>query len=450
MEEIARLARCCAFNAVYGKKQAPADECDQGVTIILEGEMNTWLSFNPETLTGVFETSDLLRQGIDCIRQGRYIEGAACFALAREHLSPELVHCTAAIDMFMQGHAHYLLAQQALHQASHSFAEADAEQQKRLVALEELLPALHESTVTASQPDAKVLASDNSRENPLPQTHQQLSSDSSSEELPSNEDDSAFPRLYITCFGRFEVRRSGKPVTLCSSRSGQCILRYIIAKPGHYARSDILQALLWPEDEPEVAQRKLHIAISALRRSLSAGHSGESGYSYIVCKNRTYYFTPPGILQTDVDEFLSFYQAGQQKSDQRIAYYEKACRLYTGSFLTEDIYADWPYLQREQLSNIYLNMCRALIDHYFHSKRYEDAIKWITAILAENRCDEAAHQQLIRIYAAQGRRHEALQQFQRCERLLRDELGVEPMPETVLLLQQLLVAGDSNSSKEKI
>ena len=116
----------------------------------------------------------------------------------------------------------------------------------------------------------------------------------------------------------------------------------------------------------------------------------------------------------------------------------------------EDIYADWSSLQREQLSNIYLSMCRVLADHNVQIKRYEDATRWVTAILAENRCDETAHQQHIRIYAAQGRRHESLQQYQRCERLLRDELGVEPLPETLLLLQHLLATEDSNKSKEKI
>ena len=41
------------------------------------------------------------------------------------------------------------------------------------------------------------------------------------------EDNSTFPALYITCFGRFEVRRLGKSIDLCSSRNGQIILHYL-------------------------------------------------------------------------------------------------------------------------------------------------------------------------------------------------------------------------------
>jgi DNA-binding SARP family transcriptional activator len=102
------------------------------------------------------------------------------------------------------------------------------------------------------------------------------------------------------------------------------------------------------------------------------------------------------------------------------------------------MYADWSLLQREQLSQTYLTMCRALANYYLDNTNYEDAAKWAKAILKENRCDEAAHRQLIQIYAAQGRRSEALQQYQRCERVLREELEVQPLPETVRLLQALL------------
>src|SRR5258708_9101930 len=49
--------------------------------------------------------------------------------------------------------------------------------------------------------------------------------------------------LSITCFGHFAVRRSGKPITLCSNRCGQRILRYLISQPGCHATSDMLQRM---------------------------------------------------------------------------------------------------------------------------------------------------------------------------------------------------------------
>ena len=43
---------------------------------------------------------------------------------------------------------------------------------------------------------------------------------------------------------------------------------------------------------------------------------------------------------------------------------------------------------------------------------------------------EESHRQLIETHAALGNRAEALQAFERCRRLLRDELGTSPSPET--------------------
>jgi len=39
---------------------------------------------------------------------------------------------------------------------------------------------------------------------------------------------------------------------------------------------------------------------------------------------------------------------------------------------------------------------------------------------------ETAHYTLIEIHLAEGNRSEACRQFERCRRMLRDELGVEP------------------------
>ncbi len=351
-----------------------------------------------------FSPFSLLRSGLNCIRQGRYADGVAFFALARERLAPDQMQLAAVLDTFISGYRSYWQAQQVLQQASKHFAEVDAEQQVQIAVLEKLLP-----------------TSMRDRDTNL------------------NEDSEALPALDITCFGRFEVRRLGQPIVLCSNRNGQAILRYLVAQPERYATMDMLMEVLWPEDEPEVAHHKLQVAASALRRSLNRGYAPDAGGGYILCKNRGYQLNPLVMLRTDADEFLELYQAGQQSSGSAMAaHYERACNLYTGTFLSEELYADWSFIQRDQLCRTYLAMCSALAEHYLEAGRYEDAVKWTTEILKENRCDEAAHRQLMRAYAALGRRSDALRQYQSCVRILDDELGAQPMPETVKLFHAIL------------
>src|SRR5262249_42003781 len=129
---------------------------------------------------------------------------------------------------------------------------------------------------------------------------------------PFSKDGDTLPALDVTCFGRFEIRRLNRPVPLCANRCGQKILRYLVVQPERRATVDVLMALLWPDDEPEVARPKLHSAISALRRSLNQGYPCDPGSGYIVCKNRVYALNPAVMIRTDVDEFQQCYQAERQ------------------------------------------------------------------------------------------------------------------------------------------
>src|SRR2546421_4294427 len=107
-------------------------------------------------LTVELESSSLvslLERGLQCARQGRYVEGLTFFALARERLSPDQAHLAAALDAFTHSHKIYSRDQEELLQASRHFARADAEQQVQIAALENLLLILLEETNKVT-PDA--------------------------------------------------------------------------------------------------------------------------------------------------------------------------------------------------------------------------------------------------------------------------------------------------------
>jgi DNA-binding SARP family transcriptional activator len=415
--------------------------------------MESSLSSNQVTPTAASEALSLaflLKRGIDCTRQGSYVEGAAFFVLARERLTPDQMHLAIVLDAFLQSHSSYWQAQQSLHFASKRFAAADSEHQTCLLAIEKLLPPLDDKAEQGAQSQLSQPL-DDQLQHQQPRLHL-LSTDykrsdftivgSSAQEFLHDAGD-PLPDLYITCFGHFGVKRSEQPIVLCHSRNGQAILRYLVAQTGYRATVDRLMDALWPQDAPEIARRKLQVAASAARRSLNGGYHCGPGEGYILCRDGFYEFNPLVTIHTDVDEFLSLWQAGRQAIDaESIALYERACNLCSGPFLVEDTYADWSSTRREQLKQNYFSMCRALAGYYLEVRHYEDAVKWTSAILREDRCHEAAHRQLIRIYVAQGCRSEALQQYYRCERILSQELGVQPMSETMDLLQVILNSPD--------
>src|SRR5436309_1207305 len=209
-----------------------------------------------DTLVVASETSSpgrLLESGFLCVRQGRYVEGLTFFALARERLSPDQEHLAAELDAFIQSHKTYLRAQEELLRASKRFARADAEQPVQIAALENLLSILPvemnkvSHNVNGLQQNARgnrllhVLRSSsedfNGHQLSMQSPQRTAENNKGNQSLPPSplEKNTSLPALYITCFGRFEVKRLGTSVVLCSNRHGQTILRYLVAQSEHRA-----------------------------------------------------------------------------------------------------------------------------------------------------------------------------------------------------------------------
>jgi DNA-binding SARP family transcriptional activator len=388
---------------------------------LLEGKMNMPLALKTQTSMDILETisvASLIKRAIDYFQQERYTEGMTLLTLAGEHLTPDQIQLATLLEVLRQECTKYSHLQQRLQEMSARFIEVHAELQASMATLSSLRSTLLLETNSQHSSHTSVYA-----DRPLKQV--------------SVEDDRTNPPLYAICLGPFEVRRLGVALALCTNRNGQAILHYLVAQSDHSATVDTLMALFWPDDSAEVALHKLQVTVSILRRSLQPEHDIHGGY--ILCKQGVYQLNPSVPWHSDVEEFLAFYQAGRKASENAVAsYYERACSLYRRPFLLEDLYADWSFPRREHLRQIHREMCSALATHYLETGSYEQASRWGAVIIEENRCDEAAYQQLMRIYALGGRRNEVLQLYQRCQQVLLEELGMQPMPETVALYQAII------------
>ncbi len=380
--------------------------------------MDSTGTFRQQMAMGTFEpisVTFLLRRGIEYILQGYYAEGIALITLGSEHMASDHKHLNSILDTLTKEYAKFRRARQTLEEASACFIKAQAELQMDIVTLSTFLQTL--------------LSSMTNENSPVPESIKHQHSVQA-----FTEENQADPVLCATCLGPFEVRRRGVPITLCANPNSQAILRYLVAQSDHKATTDTLMSLMWPEDDMDTALRKLQVTVSILRRSLQANDVSNVQGGYILYKQRTYQLNPSIPLRTDVDEFLTLYNVGRRLSDEGIVpYYERACNLYTRPFLTEDIYADWSFVQREHLRQIHLWMCHALAEYYLKVGAYSNATRWATTIIEENRCDETAHRLLMRIYFLEERRNDALQQYHLFEQILLKELGMRPMPETVRL-----------------
>ena len=98
----------------------------------------------------------------------------------------------------------------------------------------------------------------------------------------------------------------------------------------------------------------------------------------------------------------------------------------------------WAELKRQKLHNILIRAleCRAQV--YLCNNEFSLAVEAARDAVDQEPFRETAHQLLMRAYAASGNTAEALQAYERCRRLIAEELGVDPSPATKALHMTLL------------
>jgi DNA-binding SARP family transcriptional activator len=137
---------------------------------------------------------------------------------------------------------------------------------------------------------------------------------------------------------------------------------------------------------------------------------------------------------------------------------EEALDLYRGDFL-EGCYDDWCLAERERLQLLLLRVLKGLQRHYRLCEAFERAISCGHQLLTLDPLQEGVHHELMRCHVEAGQRPLALEQFQCCRETLRQELRIEPMPETWRLYRRIRggqepallqrVSGDAHASLQE-
>jgi DNA-binding SARP family transcriptional activator len=150
----------------------------------------------------------------------------------------------------------------------------------------------------------------------------------------------------------------------------------------------------------------------------------------------------------DVAEFESRCELAEQAETpvQRAALYTQAISFYRADLLV-DCYEDWCLVERERLQGLYLRALARLMAHNSAMSEYDLAIDCARRILGCDPLREEVHRDLIRLHLTAGQPAAAMRQYRLCEELLRQELAVEPAPETRSLLAPILGANSMPARK---
>ena len=252
-------------------------------------------------------------------------------------------------------------------------------------------------------------------------------------------------RLRIHCLGRFRLFVDGRPVPLSRFHRFKALtlLKFLVANRSGPMPRESLMELLWPEGDPARTSGNLRVVLHALRRALEPEVSGAETSSFVVSAADLVHLEPSSGIWVDAEEFVRQARgaadlASEGKLDEAIAKYKSAASLYRGEYLQDEPFSDWCLFERERLKEVYINLMKQMASAVAKMGDPEAAIDAYRAALGVDHGREDIHRELMYLLSREGRRDEAVRQYETCRRILMEELAVEPSLETQALHTSML------------
>ncbi|HEU4742359.1 MAG TPA: BTAD domain-containing putative transcriptional regulator [Meiothermus sp.] len=227
-------------------------------------------------------------------------------------------------------------------------------------------------------------------------------------------------RLELRLLGPPELSLDGQKLAL-PTRKLLGLLAYL-ALEGPTPRSKLAD-LFWSETEEESARGNLRRELNRLRHTpLARGLEAERDLLRL------------GEVHTDVAGFRACLAAGRLK--EALAHYRG--ELLEGLELSGAAgFEGWLQAERETLAQARYAALAQYAEQLEAAGNLREALAARLELLREDELQELQHREAMRLHALLGEREAALTRFARLKELLRHELHLEPLPETLELAHQI-------------
>ena len=249
-------------------------------------------------------------------------------------------------------------------------------------------------------------------------------------------------QLRVFLAGRVAVEANGHVIdeTRFPGRQGRLLFAYLVAEQGRPVPRDELAEALWGETPPATWEKALTVVASKVRAVLA--DSGLDATAALTGAHGCYRLELPEATWVDVIAAAVAARRGEEAlsaGDLTKARMEAtaAASLAEQPFLPGDD-GSWVEARRRELGEVRVRALSVLADACLRSGDPADAATWAEQVVGLEPFRETGYRRLMEAHAAGGNRAEALRVYERCRRLLADELGAYPSPETEAVYRALL------------
>jgi DNA-binding SARP family transcriptional activator len=213
-----------------------------------------------------------------------------------------------------------------------------------------------------------------------------------------------------------------------------CFARLVGARGRPVSREELADEL-WPGDLPGAWETALRAIVSKLRTVL--GGFGVAGAS-ISAVSGSYQLDLPANVWVDIDaaaDAIHRAEAALARGGTDVACgWSLAARAISSRPLLPGLDGPWLELERGHLDDIRVRALSCLVEVWIRQADASLAARDALEALRLDPLREISHRLLIRAHLAAGDRGAAIKAYERCRRILGEELGVVPSPETAALV----------------
>lgn len=243
--------------------------------------------------------------------------------------------------------------------------------------------------------------------------------------------------LKIVTLGRFEVWENGERLNMKAfgrDKAVQLFQFFLMARNRRALHKEQIVDRLWEDD---IDDQGFKVALHGINKAIEPDRKSHGETKYFHRVGQTYELDLQHIL-LDSMIFEQLISLGNQTfvSDTKFAVkvYREALSWYGGTFLPNRIYEDWTSDERERLQLMFLSTTMALAELMVDENPLESIQHCQEALLVDIAWEEAYRVQM-KAYLNKGNRPMALKTYEICEKVLYEELGIKPLPETKRVLE---------------
>ncbi|MEZ5041838.1 MAG: bacterial transcriptional activator domain-containing protein [Saprospiraceae bacterium] len=196
---------------------------------------------------------------------------------------------------------------------------------------------------------------------------------------------------------------------------------------------------IWDNVDAKAGQQNFKVAHHGVTKVLEPDRENRVESKYIIRQGATYQLKFEDIW-IDIEALDQLIALGHQALVDQPALaqtaYREAIALHQGVYLPNRLYEDWSSEERERIQLLILGAFISLSELLLKENPLE-SVRLTQLALQIDPTWEDAYRIQMEAYLEKGNRPMAIKTFQHCERVLEDEFGIAPLPETRQLYQKI-------------